>query len=363
MSNEPPAIVTQPRAGRRRRGWWLILKYSLPLVVSLATGELALRAYVWSRGWTANCYATQLFLFRPRDDVGCDLRPGFRLRSGHFEITINSLGMRGPEIDREKPPSVQRVAIVGESSTFGYLVRDEEVAARKLERNLRERGLNVEVLNAGVPGYNLNQSTVRFREVVAPLKPDLVLAYLGWNDLTYVVSDEPSARRFHVRPDYFAIPAWERLMGHSTLCGLVIYRLWKRPMQMTPAQIGGTRPTEAGTAAFRANLARLADDAAAAGAPLVLCAQATAAHPDVPAELEPWLAKTPEKRMEMIELGSWLHDTEADFAAERHLPFLDARKAIEPTTENLGDFVHLTPEGERKLAEFWADELAPMLEE
>ncbi|HEV3025120.1 MAG TPA: GDSL-type esterase/lipase family protein, partial [Pirellulales bacterium] len=326
----PPPLAT--RTAGRRRMWLRRLKYCLPLAVALVAGEAALRTYVWCRGWTSNCYATQLFLFRPRDDVGCDLRPGFRLRSSHFEITINSLGLRGPEIVRDKPPGVRRLAIVGESSTFGYLVRDGEVAARLLERNLRDRGLKVEVLNAGVPGYNLNQSTVRFREVIAPLKPDLVLTYLGWNDLTYVVSETPAERRFRVRHDYVAIPAWERLLGHSTLCGLVIYRIWKRPMQMTPAQIGGTQPTEAGAASFRANLERLADDVEAAGARLVICAQATAAHPDVPAELGAWLADTPQKRVEIIELGAWLHDTERDFAAERQFPFFDARAAIEPTT-------------------------------
>ncbi len=252
------------------------------------------------------------------------------------------------------------MAIMGESSAFGYLVGDEEVAARRLEANLRSRGLDVEVLNAGVPGYNLFHSTVRYREVVAPLTPDLVVAYLGWNDLAYVVREPAELERFHVRP---VAPAWERLLGHSTLYGLVVYRLFGGPVRMMPSQIGGARPTEAGAAAFGANLRRLADDVEASGARLVVCAQATAAHGDVSPRLAAALANSDEDRRDVIWMGVWLHDRERDFAAERRLPFLDAYSSIKPTKEFLADYVHLTVAGELELAEFWTRELLPLLED
>jgi hypothetical protein len=187
MQAEPASTVR----GKRSR-LWLAAKFALSLAIALSAGEALLRVYTWNRGWTPNCYAAQLQLFRPNAQLGYDLRPGFRLRSGAFTVSLNSFGMRGAEVEAAKPAGVRRIAIVGESSGFGYFVSDGQEAARLLEDDLRKRGCRVEVLNGAVPGYNLYQSTLRFRDVTAPLKPDLVIAYVGWNDLPYVVSREPS---------------------------------------------------------------------------------------------------------------------------------------------------------------------------
>jgi len=353
----PSTRSSRPTSPRRRRWRWL--RFCLP-IAALIVGELSVRFYTWCRGWTPNCYAAQLRLFRPNKEIGADLRPGFHMQSGVYSITINSLGLRGPEISQKKLRGVLRVAIVGESSAFGYLVGDDDVAARQFEANLRARGLKVEVLNAGVPGYNLFHSTVRYREVVAPLEPDLVVAYLGWNDLTYVVREPFELDRFRAWP---VAPGWERLLGQSALYGLVAYRLLGGPTRMMPSQIGGTRPTEAGAAAFHQNLARLADEVDASGARLVVCAQATAAHPDISPRLAAVLADSEEDRSDVIWMGTWLRDRQHDFAAERHVPFLDAYNAIAPTVEFLADYIHLTAAGERELAEFWTRELLPLLAE
>lgn len=335
----------------------LALKLLLAVVVTLLTGEVALRAVVFLRGWTPNCYAAQLQLFRPNAETGCDLQPGFRLRSV-YRISINSLGLRGPEIGRQKPSGVKRIAIVGESSAFGYFVSDGHEAARLLEQMLRERGENVEVLNGGVPGYNLFQSIVRFREVLAPLKPDIVIAYLGWNDLPYVTSDEPDAQRFRRRP---IVSSSERLLSHSTLYGFVVYRLWGGAAHMVPADFAKSEPTAAGERQFLANLAALASEVGASGARLIICAQATAAHPAVSADLKPALGPDAARQASAIQLGEWLHGTLASFANERDLVFIDAYSEIPADSAMLADYVHLTDAGERRLAELWADVVGPLL--
>ena len=330
----------------------------LATTVTLLTAELALRAYVAVRGWTPNCYAAQLQLFRPNAETGYDLQPGFRLRSSVYRISINSLGLRGPEINRQKPPGVKRIAIVGESSAFGYFVSDGEEAARLVEQTLNERGDNVEVINGGVPGYNLFQSTVRFREVLAPLQPDIVIAYLGWNDLPYVTSDEPNAQRFRRRP---SVSSSERLLSHSTLYGFVVYRLWGGAAQMVPADFAKDEPTRSGEWQFAENLARLASEVESAGARLVICAQATAAQSAVSDDLMPALGPDAARQASAIRLGQWLHRTLGSFANERGLMFIDAYAEIPPTSAILKDYVHLTAAGERRLAELWANVVAPLL--
>ncbi|HEV3339128.1 MAG TPA: GDSL-type esterase/lipase family protein [Pirellulales bacterium] len=345
-----PVAGVAPRPASSPRG--LLLKCLLAGTVALLSAEGLMRAYLAFRGWTANCYAAQLELFRPQAQTGHDLTPGFRLKSSVYQISINSLGLRGPEITRSKPEGVRRIVLVGESSAFGYLVSDGQEAARLLEKELRERGHNVEVANGAVPGYNLFQSVVRFREVLAPLEPDLVIAYLGWNDLPYVVSDEPAADRFRRRS---VADAWERLLGHSTLYGFVVYRLWGGPVRMVPADFADSGVTPAGERQFLENLAALASEVEQTGAELVICAQATAAHPSVAADLRPALGPDEVKQARAIELGGWLHRTLADFAAERHLAFIDAYSKIPPTAKMLGDYVHLTARGERRLAQLWTE--------
>ena len=336
----------------------LLLKCLLAVAVTFASAEAVLRAYVAWRGWSANCYAAHLQLFRPNAKTGYDLMPGFRLKSEVFRMSINSLGLRGPEVSRDKPTGVVRIAIIGESSAFGYLISDGREAARLLENALREHGHRVEVLNGGVPGYNLFQSVERFHEVLAPLEPDIVVTYLGWNDLPYVVSDNPAAVQFRRRP---IAPAWERLLGHSTLYGFVVYRLWGGPVRMMPADFAAADPTSAGRRQFLDNLADLATEVEKSGAKLVVCAQATAAHPDVSAEIKPALGNDAQTQAAAIQLGGWLHDTLAEFAAERRLSFIDAYAEVPPTTEMLGDYVHLTATGEKRLAEVWAESIDLLL--
>lgn len=335
-----------------------LLKPLLAAVVTLVSAEALLRVYVAFRGWTPNCYAAQLQLFRPHPTTGYDLRPGFRLKSGVYEISINSLGLRGQEIDLEKPSDVTRIAIVGESSAFGYLVSDNEVASHLLEKKLRDRGRRVEVVNGGVPGYNLFQSIVRFDELLAPLDPDVVIAYLGWNDLPYIVSDEAAAPRFRLRP---VAPAWERVLSHTTLYGFVVYRLLGGPVRMVPADFAAGAPTAAGRRQFLRNLATLAEHVEASGARLVVCAQATAAHPTVDDALRPALGADKAAQASAIGLGVWLHETLAAFANERSLDFIDAYSELPPSSELLADYVHLTAAGEQRLAELWAEHIEPSL--
>lgn len=342
-----------PTSGHRRRRWLGPAIALFALLLCLLAGEIALRVYVSIRGWTPNCYAAQLNLFRPDAANGYDLRPGFRLRSGRFEIAINRLGLRGPELSIEKQPGVQRIAIVGESAAFGYFVSDGREAARLLEEHLRESGKNVEVLNAGVPGYTVRQISRRYERDIAQLQPDIVIVYLGWNDLPAIAADNPDAERFERLP---SAPTWERTLGNSTLYGFCAYRL-RGPVQLAPANFENTRPTDAGLKRFRSDLDQLAKVVKKSGAKLIVCSQATAACDDVDPKLRTSLGSDPKIVEGMIALGKLLREELRTFSLRAGVPFWDVSAAISPTPDNLGDYVHLTETGEHRLAGFWSEHL------
>jgi len=97
----------------------------------------------------------------------------------------NRLGYRGAEIDIPKPEGVFRIVALGGSTTYSTSTTWQESYPTQLESILREQYgyANVEVVNAGVPGYTSWDVLANFVFRVVELQPDLVLIYDGINDI------------------------------------------------------------------------------------------------------------------------------------------------------------------------------------
>lgn len=76
-----------------------------------------------------------------------------------------------------------RVVCLGGSTTWGQNVRAESAWPAVMERLLRNRGYDVEVINAGVPWYSTAQSLVNYATQMRYFDPDLVIVMHGVNDL------------------------------------------------------------------------------------------------------------------------------------------------------------------------------------
>lgn len=111
------------------------------------------------------------------------LRAGQTIESRWFSdisYEINSLGLRGPEIQKNKPDV--RILALGNSCTFGWGVPYEKSWTHLLEQKLNvQLNKNVEIVNGGIPGYSSHQGKILFEQLIN-LKPDLVLIMFGWND-------------------------------------------------------------------------------------------------------------------------------------------------------------------------------------
>lgn len=95
-------------------------------------------------------------------------------------VTIDSLGLRGPEVTVAKTRGTRRVLCLGDSCTFGAAHPYPEI----LQRILDERAPGCfEVLNGGVIGYTSLHGLEWFDRDLAKLEPDVVTLYYGWNDL------------------------------------------------------------------------------------------------------------------------------------------------------------------------------------
>jgi lysophospholipase L1-like esterase len=128
----------------------------------------------------------------------------------------NSLGYRGDEITREKKPGVHRILCLGGSTTYEIGVPDyRESFTVQLEQILCERRgqRDIEVINAGCPGWNSWESLVDLEFRGLDLKPDLVVVYCGCNEVHARMVPPTDYRRDDTgfRKSWHARPAlWER---------------------------------------------------------------------------------------------------------------------------------------------------------
>ncbi len=74
-----------------------------------------------------------------------------------------------------------RLVAFGDSLTAGYGLSEPEAFPAVLQQSLRQAGLNVEVINAGVSGDTTTGGLARLGWIMG-LKPDVVLVELGAND-------------------------------------------------------------------------------------------------------------------------------------------------------------------------------------
>ena len=210
----------------RRAGLRTLALAAASVALTLLALEAAFRVAHVSVGTVQINRATVRRSDNPR--LRFELRPGGVARA-EVEYRVNELGLRGPETTREKPPGVRRVAVLGDSIAFGYWVSDEQGFARQLERLMNEAASGagrVEVLNFGVPGYNLEQEIEALRAKALAFSPDLVVVLFCLNDLEGLFSyelglvQERSERR-RTLPGQLR----EWLVARSRLSSWVEYRL------------------------------------------------------------------------------------------------------------------------------------------
>lgn len=98
-----------------------------------------------------------------------------------FHVQVNGDGFRNRD---ELRSDRVRVLALGDSQTFGLFVNSQDVWTDWLEHGLNERGLDVQVLNNGLPGATIMEELEYFREKGHLLRPSLVILCVFANDVS-----------------------------------------------------------------------------------------------------------------------------------------------------------------------------------
>lgn len=180
----------------RRRIAKFILKMAVWAVVAVGTGELLCRI-TGLGSWVV--YTKGLYRAATNPRLATELTPGFNGRSYGTRVKINRQGFRGDEIVATPSNGTFRIACVGDSVTFGMGVEASDAWPAALAAHvLPPAGFDrAEVINAGVPGYNLQQVVECIRTRILALDPHVVVVGLVCNDL------EPA---FEVKNGYLCVP-------------------------------------------------------------------------------------------------------------------------------------------------------------
>lgn len=143
---------------------------------------------------------------------------------------ISSAGLRDHEFSLAKPPGVFRIACIGDSITFGFGLPVADSYPKRLEGLLNvccaAPGRRYEVMNFGVPGYNLKEIAETLRSRVLDYRPDFVVYGYCLNDpqecsleFLKLLADLTEAGREFVAP----AQASRFLETHSRLWRLIVY--------------------------------------------------------------------------------------------------------------------------------------------
>ncbi len=169
--------------------------------------------------------------YAPHHYLCYTLQPSYR----DGNTTHNSQGFRGKEIAVPKPPGQFRIAILGGSTTYGEFIADDaDTFPAQLETILRDEFgyQQVEVINAGVPGYTSWESIGSLAFRILEHQPDLIIPYEGVNDVHARLVHPHAYRADNAgRRTLWTEPVEVQLCKHSVLLRVIGYHagLWRLP--------------------------------------------------------------------------------------------------------------------------------------
>jgi lysophospholipase L1-like esterase len=355
-----------PKVGRTRG----IL---LALVLTAIGLEFAARVIDQVQGRDTSTYAPVSPLrsfYEPHPFIGFVLKPNSSREASpeappdrRYSFHINSLGFRGRQISKQKPPGVTRILCVGGSSTYGTgASRDDLTYPARLERMLNQAvgGPRFEVVNCGTVGYGTAENLINLELRLLDLDPDAVIVYHAANDALALQMRGFKSDYSHLRTTWIQTepnPLDDFLLSHVRLYAWATRGLDPKEMSSNMQTIvmapefadhflppGEPLDPEA-LPTFERNLKNIAAVLEAADVELYLSTFATCLAAKKPTDND--YTHTVDLENEVIER----------VASEHGLPLLDVARFIRDQRPLFDDWMHLNDEGEFEHAKAVFDEL------
>jgi hypothetical protein len=153
-------------------------RIALGIAISVATTAVMLVAGEYLIRW----------IYRDVTTTGDD-RGYFSAKWNAAAVQFNRAGFRERPFQPTKTPGTYRIAVMGDSFTYGNGIAADERFSTLLQRDLGE---GFEVLNFGLPGFNTPEVAALLRQQVRGYEPDFILVQWFVNDVEGAGRNRPS---------------------------------------------------------------------------------------------------------------------------------------------------------------------------
>ena len=133
-----------------------------------------------------------LYRFSKVKELGYEHRAETKVDVAGIEYRINRFGFR--DIEHRFLKTDKRVAIVGDSVTFGWDLPLEDTYPYQAREKLSSEGRKVEIMAMGITGYNLMQEYHLIKERTLRFTPDLIVLQICLNDFEKALRIRPDPK-------------------------------------------------------------------------------------------------------------------------------------------------------------------------
>ena len=148
-----------------------------------------------------------------------------------IDYRINNQGFRDHQIySNPKSQNTLRLLILGDSFAYGVGNNYSKIWTVIFENRLKEQNYTVEVIKAGVPGYDTRRECLYLKRLYNTFKPDIVVINFLFNDLFTnlpIKEGPPKGRKENIKVKD-RITLWYRM--HDIVSSLHVLALSKRAL-------------------------------------------------------------------------------------------------------------------------------------
>jgi lysophospholipase L1-like esterase len=329
----------------RRKKWIFAL-----IFVGVVLSVLEVGAWFFERRAYYSTFSLQNIaqdsLYIDKGDGRPALRPGAHVSGSRFDIRVNKLGFRGPDLIEPRTEKTTRIWFIGGSTTFDIFAPTNEETWPSLVGSTVQKAwpaLSVEIINAGVPGEILRGNREDFEAHYGRVGPDFLVLHAGPNDLR---SCSMHATGLEPEP------------GRGFLDRLAMFRLLSRKLrwQRMPTSWVGREIETHFWERMDKDLRDFVGSAQQKGIKVVLVTHAHRAEESATGKAATWQVAESSRLLRMdgesvIAAFTRYNQMVRQVAEDLQLPLVDLRAIVPPDEAYFGDHTHFSTLGSTKAAE------------
>ena len=251
---------------------------------------------------------------------------------------------------------------LGESSTFGYRNGDAETYPFYLQKLLEHDNLQAEVINAGFPYYNTGSILSLLNDKILSYEPDLITLYAAYNDTSWP-TEIGTMGRVALWVQSHSITHLLAKDSAGALVDNVEQRVYRRTIPQRLRDDAFMENDEKVARRYRMNVEAIIHIARSRNIPLVVIKQpVTRRRKGYETMLDQQqyevdqgevCARQPLDQHRDVDVEATPFDdrTRRNRAGEAKMPVVDNIRIVDQDRRRLASWVHLTSEGNQRLAE------------